>query len=223
MRFWADGGSGGQRQRGALPPKSTSSRSVGALLGAAFALLAAAALGPRAAEAQEDIAYIDSQKILEQLPEYATVQQRLDRLTRQWEQEIAAQKARVDTLQQEFRARAALYPEEERRRRRQEIETARQKVEQLRQRYFGPEQGRLYQRQQELMRPIQERILAVVEKIAQAEGYDYVMDKSGSATFMYASPDLDLTDEVLEELGIDVDENAEKQAPTTPTSGGEDP
>jgi outer membrane protein len=210
MRFWAGGhwrAAGDGRRARAL------------LLGAAAGVLLAATQPP-AARAQEDIAYIDSKQVLEQLPEYATVQQRLDRLTQQWEQEIAAQRARVDTLQQEFQARAALYPEEERRRRRQEIEAARQKVEQLRQRYFGPEQGRLYQRQQELMRPIQERILAVVEEIAQAEGYDYVMDKSGPATFMYANPDLDLTDEVLEELGIDVEENEEQQARSSSSGDG---
>ena len=189
----------------------------------AVALLAGTLAGlPQTARAQEDIAYIDSQRVLEQLPEYTTVQQRLDRLTRQWEQEIAAQRARADSLQQEFQARVALYPEEERQRRRQEIRSERQEVEQLRQRYFGPQQGRLYQRQQELMQPIQERVLAVVEEIARAEGYDYVLDKSGQATFMYANPDLDLTDEVLEELGIDVEENGEQQAPATasPPEGG---
>ncbi|PSR00379.1 MAG: hypothetical protein BRD48_01265 [Bacteroidetes bacterium QS_9_68_14] len=189
----------------------------------AAALLAGTLAGlPQTARAQEDIAYIDSQRVLEQLPEYTTVQQRLDRLTRQWEQEIAAQRARADSLQQEFQARVALYPEEERQRRRQEIRSERQEVEQLRQRYFGPQQGRLYQRQQELMQPIQERVLAVVEEIARAEGYDYVLDKSGQATFMYANPDLDLTDEVLEELGIDVEENGEQQAPATasPPEGG---
>jgi outer membrane protein len=198
MRLWSE-----RRRRG------------GRLLLAA-ALLAGTLAGlPQTVRAQEDIAYIDSQRVLEQLPEYATVQQRLDRLTRQWEQEIAAQRARVDSLQQEFQARVALYPEEERQRRRQEIRSERQKVEQLRQRYFGPQQGRLYQRQQELMQPIQERVLAVVEEIARAEGYDYVLDKSGQATFMYANPDLDLTGEVLEELGIDVEENERQQAPAT--------
>ena len=108
MRFWAGGhwrAAGGGRRARAL------------LLGAAAGVLLAATQPP-AARAQEDIAYIDSKQVLEQLPEYATVQQRLDRLTQQWEQEIAAQRARVDTLQQEFQARAALYPEEERRRRR---------------------------------------------------------------------------------------------------------
>ncbi|PSQ81965.1 MAG: hypothetical protein BRD46_00915 [Bacteroidetes bacterium QS_8_68_15] len=168
--------------------------------------------------AQEEIAYVDSQYILEQVPEYATVQQRLDRLTKQWEQEIADQEARVDTLQKEFRARELLYTDEERKQQRRQIEQARQQVQQLRQRYFGPEQGRLYQRQKELMRPIQERVLAAAQSIAEAEGYDYVIDKSGPALFMYANPDLDLSGEVLEELGIDVDEETEQAAASSSSS-----
>jgi len=183
---------------------------------AAAALLMAAGAAP--ASAQEEIAYVDSQYILEQVPEYATVQQRLDRLTKQWEQEIADQEARVDTLQKEFRARELLYTDEERKQQRRQIEQARQQVQQLRQRYFGPEQGRLYQRQKELMRPIQERVLAAAQSIAEAEGYDYVIDKSGPALFMYANPDLDLSGEVLEELGIDVDEETEQAAASSSSS-----
>ena len=187
-------------------------------LGLVLTLLAAAP----AAQAQQEIAYIDSQYILEQLPQYATVQQRLDRLTEQWEQEIAAQEARVDTLQEVYRARELLYTDEERRRKRREIEEAQQQVGQLRRRYFGPERGQLYRRQQELMRPIQERVLTVVEEIAEAEGYDYVLDKSGPALFMYADEDYDLTDEVLEELGIEVDERNGQRA-TSPSAVGNHP
>ena len=185
-------------------------------------LVAAGLTGEAAPAAAQEVAYIDSEQILQQLPQYATVQQRLDRLTEQWEREVAAQKARVDTLREEFRAREPLYPEDERQRRRQEIEAAQQRVQQLRQRYFGPEEGRLYQRQQELMQPIQERVLAVVEEIAQAEGYDYVLDKGGPALFMYANEEHDLTADVLEELGIDIDESGE-QVPAAPEEGGDEP
>lgn len=192
------------------------------LCGFALASLALVFCAARPAAAQQEIAYVDTDRILEQLPEYATVQQRLDRLSEQWEQEIAAQEAHVDTLQEEYRARELLYTDEERQRQRQEIEAARQQVQQLRQRYFGPEEGQLYQRQQELMRPIQERVLTVVEEIAQSEGYDYVFDKSGPMLFMYANEAYDLTNEVLEELGIDVDEE-EGQTVTSPSGAGDRP
>lgn len=170
----------------------------------AFAALLVGLLAPAPAAAQQKIGYIDSEYILGQLPEYATVQQRLDRLSQQWEGEIEEQQSAVSELVAEFEARRLLYTDEERQRRQEEIGQARQDVENLRQRYFGPD-GELYRRQKDLVRPIQERVLGAVDAVARGEGYDYVLDKSGPALFMYANENHDLTDEVLDELGIDVE------------------
>jgi len=155
--------------------------------------------------AQQKIGYVDTEYVLNQMPEYETVQQKLDKLEQQWRQEIEQQRKEVQKLEQEFQARELLYTEEERKRKRQEIESARKKVEQLRQQYFGPE-GQLYTRQQELMRPIQQRVLEAAESVATTAGYDYVVEKKGDALFLYAREEHDLSDRVLRELGINVDQ-----------------
>lgn len=159
--------------------------------------------GPRSAQAQQKIGYVDTEYILEKMPEYATVQQRLDELEQKWRKEIQQKRAEVEKLEQEFEARELLYTEEERNRKQRAIEQARKDVEQLRQKYFGPE-GQLYSRQKDLMRPIQERILKATESVATADGYDYVVDKKGEALFLYAREEHDLSDRVLRELGINV-------------------
>jgi len=151
--------------------------------------------------AQQKIGYIDSQTILEALPEYATVQQELDQLEQKWRTEIESQEEKVQSLRDEYRARELLYTDEERRQKRAAIDKARKRVEQLRQKYFGPD-GQLYARQRELMRPIQERILDAAEKVATEEGYDYVFDKSEKVLFMYARDDHNLNSQVLRALGI---------------------
>lgn len=153
------------------------------------------------ARAQQRIGYVDSQSILEELPEYATVQQKLDQLEEEWRNEIQSQREKVQELKDEFQASELLYTEEERQKKRKAIEKAQRKVEQLRQRYFGPE-GQLYKRQKELMRPIQERVLSATEEVATQEGYDYVFDKSEKVLFMYAREEHNLNDAVLRELGI---------------------
>ncbi len=160
-----------------------------------------AAIGPAAA--QQRIAYIDSEYILSNTPEYATIQQQIDRLEREWRQEVQQQQDTIAALYREFEARELLYTDEERERKRRELVQAEQEMENLRQRYFGPN-GELYRRQRELMRPLQERILAAVEEVATDEGYDYVFDKSGDFLFMFARERYDLSDQVLRELGIDV-------------------
>ena len=162
-------------------------------------------LAPRA-HAQQQIGYVDSDYLLEQIPEAAAVEQRVDRLAADWEAEIAEKEAAAQELEQEFQARELLYTEEERQARRAEVEEARAEVQALRQRYFGPE-GQLFERRQQLLRPIQERVLAAVEAVAQNEGYDYVLDKSSAFVLMYARDAYDLNAAVLQELGIVVDES----------------
>jgi outer membrane protein len=175
-------------------------------------LLVGSAVATSPAQAQQKIGYIDSEYILNKLPEYATVQQKLDRLEQQWRSDIDDARARVDTLQEEFQARELLYTEEERTAKREAIQEARGRVQELRQRYFGPD-GELYSRQKELMRPIQERVLAAVEEVATAEGYDYVFDKSGDFLFMFARDQYDVSDAVLREMGVTLDrENRDEQA-----------
>ncbi len=158
-----------------------------------------------AAWAQQKIGYVDSQSILEELPEYATVQQKLDELEKKWRDDIQSQKEKVRKLRDEYQASRLLYTEEERKQKQRAIEKAQKKVEQLRQRYFGPE-GQLYKRQKELMRPIQERILGATEEVATEEGYDYVFDKSKKLLFMYAREEYNLNDSVLRKLGINPDQ-----------------
>jgi outer membrane protein len=175
-------------------------------------LFVGSAVATSPAQAQQKIGYIDSEYILNKLPEYATVQQKLDRLEQQWRSDIDDARARVDTLQEEFQARELLYTEEERTAKREAIQEARGRVQELRQRYFGPD-GELYSRQKELMRPIQERVLAAVEEVATAEGYDYVFDKSGDFLFMFARDQYDVSDAVLREMGVTLDrENRDEQA-----------
>ena len=178
-----------------------------------LALLLWASIGATSVQAQQKIGYIDSQYILERLPEYETVQQKLDQVEQQWRTEIQDARDRVEELRQEYQARELLYTDEEQQEQKEAITEARRQVESLRQRFFGPN-GELFTRQRELMRPIQERILVAVEEVATGEGYDYVLDQSGDVLFMFARDQYDLSDRVLRELGVDVERQGQgNQAP----------
>lgn len=156
------------------------------------------------AQAQQKIGYIDSEYILNQLPEYATIQQQLDRTAQTWQQELDQLKSELDEQFREYQARELLYTNEERQRRRQEIIQAEEELERLRVKYFGPE-GDIFLQQEQLMRPLQERILQAINEVAATEGYDYVFDSNGEFLFMFKRDQYDLSDLVLRELGIDVE------------------
>ncbi len=159
---------------------------------------------PPAVWAQQKIAYIDSQYIYGKYPEFATAQQKLDRMAQEWQQELEQEQQELDGLFQEYQARELLYTQEERQRKRQEIIDGETQVERLRNQYFGPD-GDLFKQQEQLLKPIQEKVLTAIEEIAQAEGYDYVFDKSGDFVFLYTREQFDLSNQVLEELGIEIE------------------
>jgi outer membrane protein len=156
-------------------------------------------------KAQQQIAYVDSEYILSRIPEYQTVQQQLDRIAGDWEKELTEKQRGVEQQFQAYQSRELLYTTEERQRRRDEIVRAEEEVERLRMKYFGPD-GDLFVQQEQLMRPIQDRILTAIEGVATEEGYDYVFDKSGDFLFLFTRSQYDLSDRVLEELGIDVEQ-----------------
>ncbi len=154
--------------------------------------------------AQQRIAFIDSEAILNRIPEYATVQQQIDRTAKEWETELETKKKEVDEMFRQYQSRELLYTNDERRRKREEIVRAEEEIERLRMKYFGPE-GDLFTQQDKLMRPLQERILTAVEEVATSEGYDYVFDRSGDFLFLYAREQHDISEKVLQEIGIDTD------------------
>ena len=129
------------------------------------------------AAAQQKIGYVDAERVLQQMPEYATVQQTLERQQTEWQSDLQRRRQEVDRLFRDYQARELLYTQDERQRRRDEIARAEQETDQLRNRYFGPE-GELFTQQNALMKPLQERILAAVEAVAGRENYDYVFDLS---------------------------------------------
>ena len=151
--------------------------------------------------AQQKIGFVDSDVILRQLPEYQTARQQVDRAAAEWQAELDGLAQEIATLEQEYEARELLYTPEDRERKLTEIETRRTEMMQFRRRHFGPE-GELFRQEQQALRPIQERILEAIETIAQESDYDYVFDRGGDFLFLYAKDTHNLTDFVLDELGV---------------------
>ena len=153
--------------------------------------------------AQHKIAYIDSDRIYQNYPEFATAQQSLDRLAQEWEQDLSERQQTLDDMFKEYQARELLYTSESRQEKQNEIIAAEEELERMRIQYFGPD-GQLFHQQEQILRPIQERVLEVIQEVAEGEGYDYVFDRNGDFVFFYLNESLDITDLVLEELGVDL-------------------
>lgn len=155
--------------------------------------------------AQQKIGYYDSNTVLDQLPEVKDVQTKLDQLSTDWKQEMTKMKMTLDNKFKEFRQQSLLYSDEVRKTKEDEILTMEQQIADYQNKKFGVN-GELFQKQNDLMKPIQNSIFNSIKAIAEEEKYDYIFDRSGQVMIMYARPELDLTDKVLKKIrtvGID--------------------
>ena len=158
------------------------------------------------AQAQnQKIGYIDSDFILSKIPEYEGIKQRLGSISQSWKDELNEMQAEIEALKQDFDAKEILYTEDVRKQKEEEIKQKIQQREQFLDTRFGPD-GQYFAQQQELLEPLQQRILNATTKIADRDGFDFIFDRSGDYMFMFTRQSWNLSDEVLLELGIQLDD-----------------
>jgi outer membrane protein len=156
--------------------------------------------GMRFANAQT-YAFIDSDYILKNVPEYVEAKERLDKMAERWTKEIEERYEVIKTKKASFDREEVLLPKEEREKRKSEIEKLEKDAIDLQTQHFGSE-GDYFQKRQELVKPIQDRVYTAMKKVAKREGYSFVFDKANQSNLVYAEKEFDMSDSVLEEMGI---------------------
>lgn len=153
----------------------------------------------------QKLGYVDTDYILSHIAEYEGIEQRLLGISEAWKNEIDEMQVEIDALKQEYAAREILYTEEVRNQKEEEIKQKVQQREQFIDSRFGPD-GEYFSQQQELLEPLQQRILDATNTIAERDGFDFIFDRSGDYMFMFARNSWDLSEEVLLEMGIQIDD-----------------
>ncbi|MBN2615317.1 MAG: OmpH family outer membrane protein [Bacteroidales bacterium] len=144
-------------------------------------------------------AFVDTEYILSNIPEYNDAQNELDKLSNQWQKEINQKHEALVSLINKYQSEAVLLPADLKKSRQEEIQKKQQEISTLQQKYFGPN-GELFKKRKELVSPIQEKIYNAIQTVAQNRNIDFVYDKSGSASLLYGNPKYDISDAVLDEL-----------------------
>ncbi|MFM2136326.1 MAG: hypothetical protein RL021_1726 [Bacteroidota bacterium] len=145
-------------------------------------------------------AYVNTEYILENIPDYKSAQQQLDNLSIQWQKEIEDRYAIIDKLYKAYQAEQVLLTEEMKKRRQEEIALKEKDVKDLQKQRFGYE-GDLFKKKQELVKPIQDKIYNAVKKMATEQSYAVIFDKSGDLIMLYTNPKYDKSDDILTALG----------------------
>lgn len=162
-------------------------------------------------------AVVNTDYVMKNIPEYANAQKRLDRYVEDWTRELAERQSELDAMRAAYEQESYLLPENLKKRRQEEIRAKEQEILALQQQRFGAG-GDLDKRRAELLKPVQDRVYATIERIAHEKNFAFVFDKAGSATVLYASKKYDISDEVLELMGYKPGAAAEQQ-PAGATGG----
>lgn len=145
-------------------------------------------------------AFVDTDYILNNIPNYKASQEQLDKLSEEWQQEIEAQYAEIEQLYNDYQSERVLLSEEMRRNREDEIINKEKEVKELQTSYFGQD-GLLFQKREELIQPIQDEVYDAIKDLATEEGYAVIFDTASGPVMIYFNPRYDLSDEVLQKLG----------------------
>lgn len=148
----------------------------------------------------QKFALVDMEYILKNIPAYEMANEQLNQLSQRWQKEIEAVNAESADLYQKYLADKVFLTDEQIKKREEEVMAKEKEATELRYKYFGPE-GELYKKRQSLMKPIQDDVYNAVKKVAEERGYQMIMDRAGSSDIVFASPRIDISNEVLAKLG----------------------
>jgi len=145
-------------------------------------------------------AFVDSEYIRKNIPAFTTAQEQLDKLSEQWEKEVADGYAVVEQMYKAYQNEAVLLSQDMKTKREEAIIAKEQEMKELQNKYFGME-GDLFKKREELVKPIQDEILKAIKDIAVEGSYAVIFDTAAGGNILFANPKYDISDQVLEKLG----------------------
>ncbi|MCH5231653.1 MAG: OmpH family outer membrane protein [Muribaculaceae bacterium] len=161
------------------------------LLMAVFAISAASA---------QKFALIDMDYILKNIPSYEMANEQLNQVSLSWEKEVNELSKEAETMYKNYQSEMVFLSDEQKKKKEEEIVLKEKEVTEARYKYFGPE-GELYKKRQSLMKPIQDEIYNAVKAVSEEKGYQVIFDRASSQSIVFASPRIDVSNEVLAKLG----------------------
>ena len=148
----------------------------------------------------QKFALVDMDYILRNVPAYEMANEQLNQVSQRWEKEVTELAKEAETMYNNYKSEMVFLTDEQKKKREEEIVTKEKEVTDLKYKYFGPE-GELYKKRQSLMKPIQEEVYNAVKKVSEEKGYQVIFDRASSQSIVFASPRIDVSNDVLAKLG----------------------
>ena len=160
-------------------------------------LLLALAVLPSAAQ---KFALVDMEYILKNIPAYERANEQLNQVSKKWESEVEVLLNEAEALYKKYQSESVFLSDTQKTKAEEAIMAKEKEASDLKKKYFGSE-GELYKKRQSLLAPIQDEIYNAVKDICDQKGYQLVLDRASGGSIIYASPKIDISEEVLLKLG----------------------
>ena len=148
----------------------------------------------------QKFALVDMEYILKNIPAYEMANEQLNQVSLRWQKEVDDLAKEAENMYKNYQSDMVFLTDEQKKTKEEEIVTKEKEVTELRYKYFGPE-GELYKKRIALVGPIQDEIYNAVKGIAQSKGFQLILDRASDNGIIFASPAIDISNEVLSKLG----------------------
>ena len=148
----------------------------------------------------QKFALIDMEYILKNVPAYERANEQLNQVSKKWQAEVEALNTEAATMYKNYQNEVVFLSEEQKKTKQDAIMKKEKEASELKRKNFGPE-GELFKKRTALIAPLQEEIYNVVKEISELRGYSLVLDRASDAGIIFASPKIDISNEVLQKLG----------------------
>ena len=148
----------------------------------------------------QKFAYVDTDYILNKIPDFKQAQDKLDALSADWQKEIENKYADVEQMYRAYQQEQVLLTDDMKEKREDAIIKKETDAKNLQKKYFGPE-GSLYAKRQELIKPIQDKIYDAIQQLSAENKYAIIFDSSSDLIMLYKNDNYDKSDKILDLLG----------------------
>lgn len=156
---------------------------------------------------EQKIGYVDTDYILSHMSEYEGIEQQLSSISTEWKNQLEELEQEIKQLQKDYQSKDILYTDEQKTKKKQEIQNKIEERQQYLDQKFGAE-GEFFQKQKELLEPIQRKVFEAINVVAENQNFDFVFDRAQESNMLYGEEEWNLNEEVLQELGVTLNDSS---------------
>ncbi|CAI8320092.1 MAG: hypothetical protein CNE98_02620 [Bacteroidetes bacterium MED-G17] len=146
-------------------------------------------------------AFVDTDYLLNQMPDYRSAQKEIDQMSENWQKEIEQKYMEIEKMYKTYQVEKPLLTASDRKKREEQIILKERETKDFQNKIFGYE-GELFKEKEKRIKPIQDKVYTAIQKVAKDNALDFIFDKSGQTSMLFTNSKFDKSDEVLDELGV---------------------